>query len=104
MQAFLTGSKQNFARKYKIPIDLIDFEFDIKSREGDCDQRPEDGVLVRMGSKDGGSSAQYTILWLKLPSPTLCLPSYLQVRGIFLDAAAWDYNTDTLCESAPKVS
>ena len=52
MKAFLTGSKQNYARKYKIPIDLIEFEFDIKDGEGDCNQRPEDGVLVRPGGED----------------------------------------------------
>ncbi|GAX82307.1 hypothetical protein CEUSTIGMA_g9736.t1 [Chlamydomonas eustigma] len=69
-QAFLTGAKQNFARKHKIPIDLIDFEYEMRDEEGQCNEKPEDGVLV---------------------------------KGIFLDAAAWDYKHHALCESSPKV-
>lgn len=44
LQAFLTGSKQNFARKFKIPIDQIDFDFFVKDEEGSTEQPPEDGV------------------------------------------------------------
>jgi len=47
-QAFLTGTKQNFARKYVKPIDLVSFDFEVvetpytKIKEG-----PEDGCYIR---------------------------------------------------------
>ena len=42
-QAFLTGSKQNYARKTKIPIDAIDFSFQVMDVEGQCEDAPADG-------------------------------------------------------------
>ena len=46
-QAFLTGSKQNYARKTKIPIDAIDFTFQVMDQDDQCTDKPEDGVYCK---------------------------------------------------------
>lgn len=43
--AFLTGVLQNFARKYKIPIDTVGFDFECMP-PGDYNTKPEDGAYV----------------------------------------------------------
>lgn len=58
-QAFLTGVKQNFARKYTIPIDIVDFDFTFKDQEDDCQEAPCDGCFC-FGAK---SAYMMALLW-----------------------------------------
>jgi len=44
-QAFTTGASQNFARKYKIPIDTLSFDF-LYPELQDPQNRPDDGVFT----------------------------------------------------------
>lgn len=47
-QSFLTGMKQNFARKYVIPIDEVDLDFEVFSDVNKLDRNiaPKDGVYI----------------------------------------------------------
>ena len=46
-QGFLTGAKQNYARKHKIAIDLLDYDFEVvKDAEYALKNPPDDGINV----------------------------------------------------------
>jgi dynein heavy chain len=85
LQAFLTGAKQNYARKLKLPIDTIDFDFEI------MDGLPEAAAT--------GSAAAAGVDAEAVAAPA----DGVYCRGLFLEGARWDNGSHELAESHPKV-
>jgi dynein heavy chain len=71
-QAFITGTLQNFARKYQKPIDTVGYDFRVLTPEEQStarDAKPEDGAIV---------------------------------NGLFMDGARWDATEHVIAESHPR--
>ena len=49
---FVVGVSQNFARKYKIPIDHLGFEFEVMKEEKRMAEKPEDGAFIYVSRPD----------------------------------------------------
>ncbi len=71
-QSFLTGTRQNYARKYAIPIDEISYDYRVLT-PAECatanDKPADDGCFV---------------------------------RGLFLQSASWDSHAGVLAEAKPR--
>ncbi|XP_067861511.1 dynein axonemal heavy chain 3-like [Heptranchias perlo] len=46
-QSFLTGALQNYARKHRIPIDHLGFQFDVTDQDHDMPSPAVDGVYIK---------------------------------------------------------
>ncbi|RYG57583.1 hypothetical protein EON66_00035 [archaeon] len=74
-QSFLTGVRQNFARRHKLPIDELAYDFHVLPTAA-CEQHAAG----------------------KLPPPT----DGAIVTGLFLQGARWDASAGCLAESMPR--
>jgi dynein heavy chain len=71
-QAFITGTLQNYARKYKTPIDRCEFDFAVL--------RPDEEEKAKVQKADDGAF----------------------IRGLFMEGARWDVDSHAIAESHPR--
>ena len=87
-QSFLTGALQNFARKYRIPIDTLEFDYFISGRvgeeiEGEMKGEEEKGEEEK-GEMKGEEESSSSSRIVQRPEDGVI------VWGLFLDGAAFD--------------
>lgn len=92
-QAFLTGAKQNHARKLRVAIDQIDLDFEVMDGiQPDLSARSS---ISGGGGGDGSGRAAYA----RVEAPA----SGIYCSGLFLEGARWDEVDHVIAESRPKV-
>ena len=72
-QAVLTGALQNYARKYTLPIDTLDYDFEVLTAEdgSKLTEAPQDGVFIYGLFLDGARWDRSACRWPKR-SPRFC--------------------------------
>jgi dynein heavy chain len=91
-QAFLTGAKQNHARKLRVAIDQIDLDFEVMDTiQPDLSARTS---TAGSASSSGGRGAYASV---KAPA------TGIYCSGLFLEGARWDDSNHAIAESQPKV-
>lgn len=92
-QAFLTGAQQNFARKYKIPIDLLIFDFYVSVYDLNEDENDSQTILTVENFLQVMKEKEF-------PTPP---EDGVYVYGLFVDGARWNRETHAIDEAHPKV-
>ncbi|KAM6971776.1 dynein axonemal heavy chain 6 [Aplochiton taeniatus] len=90
-QGFLTGALQNHARRYNLPIDELNFGFNVLPIY-------RDQALVSEAPRALPDRAE-SDMDAELPSPE----NGVLVHGMFMDACRWDNNSMVLVDALPGV-
>ncbi|KAL1023853.1 hypothetical protein UPYG_G00047240 [Umbra pygmaea] len=90
-QGFLTGALQNHARNYNLPIDELNFRFNVLPVYRDQGAVTEALKTLSVGAQ------------LDMDSELPTIKDGLLVHGMFLDASCWDDDCMVIMDAQPRV-
>jgi len=96
MRFYVSGATQNYARKYKIPIDHLSYDFEVMDEKQELNSKPVSFTTLQN---------VVVIYSLRTMGNNLSLQEDgVYVKGLYMEGARWDRDLQVTLSFVPHIS